>query len=95
MFFPLKSTDRVSLLNRAPLQTSQDTLTSGRKLISIFFDPCPSQGFAASSVHIEREASRTVSPDGGFGGLGKQSAYPGPETDIGGGAGAGSFPMGV
>ncbi len=41
--FPLKVTSSVSGLKRAPPQTSQGTLTSGRKLISIFFIPWPSQ----------------------------------------------------
>ena len=37
-----KRTARVSGLKRAPRQASQGTVTSGRKLISIFFMPWPS-----------------------------------------------------
>jgi len=43
MLFSLKRTASVSGLKRAPRHVSQVTFTSGRKLISIFFSPCPSQ----------------------------------------------------
>ena len=42
MLFCRKVTASVSGLNRAPWQASQETVTSGRKLISIFFTPWPS-----------------------------------------------------
>src|SRR3970282_433013 len=40
---PRRRTDRVSALKRSPPQASQATFTSGRKLISIFLIPWPSQ----------------------------------------------------
>ena len=43
MLLPLYLTSRVSRLYRLPLQTSQGTKTSGRKCISIFRMPSPSQ----------------------------------------------------
>jgi hypothetical protein len=43
MFLPRIRTASVSALKRAPLQTSQETFTSGRKLISMVFTPWPSQ----------------------------------------------------
>jgi hypothetical protein len=39
MLFSLNRTERVSGVNRFPPHTSQGTVTSGRKLISIFFAP--------------------------------------------------------
>ncbi len=43
MFFSRQVTDSVSELKRWPLQTSQSTFTSGRKLISMVLTPWPSQ----------------------------------------------------
>ena len=43
MLLPFQLTASVSELKRAPRQASQETFTSGRKLISIFFTPWPSQ----------------------------------------------------
>ena len=43
MLLPRQLTASVSALKRAPWHTSHGTFTSGRKLISIVFMPCPSQ----------------------------------------------------
>jgi hypothetical protein len=43
MFFSRQVTESVSELKRWPLQTSQSTFTSGRKLISMVLTPWPSQ----------------------------------------------------
>jgi hypothetical protein len=43
MCLPFQRTISVSALKRVPRQTSQGTFTSGRKLISIFCTPWPSQ----------------------------------------------------
>ena len=42
MLLSRKRTASVSGVKRAPPQASQGTVTSGRKLISIFFTPWPS-----------------------------------------------------
>ena len=49
MLRPRQVTASVSALKRAPWQTSQGTLTSGRKLISIVRTPCPSQAWQRPS----------------------------------------------
>ncbi len=43
MLLPRQLTASVSALKRSPWQTSHGSFTSGRKLISIVFTPCPSQ----------------------------------------------------
>ena len=53
MLFSRNVTARVSALNRAPLQASQGTVTSGRKLISIFFMPWPSHSSQRPPVTLK------------------------------------------
>jgi len=43
MLLPRQLTASVSALKRSPWHTSHGSFTSGRKLISIVFTPCPSQ----------------------------------------------------
>ena len=58
MLRPRQVTAKVSALKRWPWQTSQGTLTSGRKLISIVRRPCPSQaGQRPSPVLKEKRAA--------------------------------------
>ena len=52
MDFPLKRTSSVSRLNRFPWQVSHSTYTSGRKFISMTFNPPP--------VHVSQRPPATL-----------------------------------
>ena len=58
---PCQRTASVSGLKRAPSQTSQATLTSGRKLISIVLHALAFAGLAAAARGVERKAARACS----------------------------------
>ena len=77
------ATASVSGSKRRPPQTSQSTLTSGRKLISMVLHALAFAGVAAPAGGIEREAARAVAAHARLGRVGEELADVVPEADVG------------
>ena len=84
MFLPLYFTSSVSRLYRLPLQISQGTYTSGKKVHFDFDDAVPAAGFAAAALDVKAEAALLVAAHLGFIRRGKHIANIVKHAGIGG-----------